>query len=81
MGITFYQSMAFGTPVVTMPSSQMRSRLVYSGYKQMNIHNAPIANNYDEYISFCKKISLDKSYKEHLTKQINQKSIDLTSIK
>ena len=38
-GNTFYESMAFGTPIVTMPGKFMRGRLVAGGYKQMKVLN------------------------------------------
>lgn len=74
MGNTFYHSMAFNTPVVTMPTSHMKSRHAYAGYMQMGIINAPIASTKKEYISFCKKLAFDKSYMNNIRSQINYKS-------
>ncbi|WP_269624298.1 tetratricopeptide repeat protein [Prochlorococcus marinus] len=74
MGNTFYQAMAFNTPVVTMPTNHMKSRHAFAGYKQMDIKGAPIANSPDEYISICKKLAFDKSYRENIETQINEKA-------
>ena len=74
MGNTFYQSMAFGIPIVTMPLSQARSRIVYAGYKQMDIKNPPIAKSPEEYVSICKKLASDEFYKNDIANQIISKS-------
>ncbi len=74
MGNTFYQSMALGIPIVTMPMNQARSRIVYAGYKQMDIKNPPVAYSPEEYISICKRLAFDKSYKDDIVSQILTKS-------
>ena len=74
IGNTFYQSMAFGKPVVTMPNDFQRTRNSFAGYKQMGIVNPPIASNKEEYISICKRLAFDKEYMSDLVKQINSKS-------
>ena len=70
MGNTFYQAMAFNTPVVTMPTDHIKSRHAFAGYKQMDFQEAPIANSPDEYISICKKLAFKTSYKDDLITQL-----------
>ena len=70
MGNTFYQSIALGIPIVTMPSDQARGRVVYAGYKQMDIKDSPIANSPDEYIDICKKLAFNSSYKKFISTQL-----------
>ena len=74
MGNTFFQSMAFGIPVVTMPSNHARTRSVFAGYKQMNIKDPPVANSPEEYVSICKKLAFNPSYRENISKQILSES-------
>ena len=52
-GNTFHESMYYGTPTVTKPTSYLKSRIVSGAYKQMEINNAPVFNNIDEYVEQC----------------------------
>tara|TARA_Y100001968_G_scaffold4538_1_gene4045 strand:- start:16379 stop:18823 length:2445 start_codon:yes stop_codon:yes gene_type:complete len=74
MGNTFFQAMALGIPVVTMPAKQARGRVVFAGYKQMGIKEPPQASSPEEYISICKKLAFDNSYKNRIVNQILSKS-------
>ena len=76
MGNTFFQAMALGIPVVTMPGKKSGGRVVFAGYKQMDIKNPPQANSPEEYISICKKLAFNNSYKENISHQIRMKSKD-----
>lgn len=49
-GNTFYDSLYYGTPTITKPGSSPKNRIVAGGYKQMKIENAPVVNNFDDYI-------------------------------
>ena len=73
-GNTFYESMAFGTPIVTMPTNLQRTRNVIAGYKQMEIKSPPVAHSIEEYIEICKKLAYEKEYRENIKKQINKKA-------
>ena len=42
--------MLYGTPTVTLPLDNLKSRIVYGAYKQMKIKNPPIVNSIDEYV-------------------------------
>ena len=76
MGNTFYQAMALGIPVVTLKHDRPRGGCVSEGYQQMDILNPPIANSPEEYISICKKLTFDTSYRENISKQILSKAND-----
>jgi len=52
-GNTFHESMYYGTPTVTKPTSYLKGRIVSGAYKQMEINNAPVFNNIDEYVEQC----------------------------
>jgi protein O-GlcNAc transferase len=49
-GNSFYESMFYGTPTVTMPNNILKSRVVLGAYKQMKIDNPPVVKNIDEYV-------------------------------
>ena len=76
MGNTFFQAMAFGIPVVTLPPDQPRGGCVSEGYKQMGISNPPIAKSPKEYILLCKKLAFDNTYRESIRNQILSKAKD-----
>ena len=52
-GNSFYESMVYGTPTITMPTKYTKSRLVLGAYKQMEIEDLkfdPIAKSVDNYV-------------------------------
>ena len=52
-GNSFFESMVYGTPTITLPTDHIKSRLVLGAYKQMEVSDAPIANSVDEYIKLA----------------------------
>ena len=52
-GNSFFESMLFGTPSVTLPTEHIKSRLVLGAYKQMEIKDAPIAEDIPNYIELA----------------------------
>lgn len=49
-GNSFYESMVYGTPTVTLPSSYLKNRLTLGAYNQMEVEDAPIVNSPEEYV-------------------------------
>ena len=49
-GNSFHESMFYGTPTVTMPTENLKSRIVLGAYKQMQIEKPPIVTSIDEYV-------------------------------
>ena len=49
-GNSFHESMFYGTPTVSMPTENLKSRIVLGAYKQMQIENPPIVNSIDDYV-------------------------------
>ena len=49
-GNSFHESMTYGTPTVTLPTKNLKSRIVMGAYKQMQIEDAPICKDVDEYV-------------------------------
>jgi len=52
-GNSFFESMLFGTPTVTLPTDHIKSRLVLGAYKQMEIIGPPIAKNINNYVDLA----------------------------
>ena len=52
-GNSFFESMLFGTPTITLPTDHIKSRLVLGAYKQMEITNPPIAKNIKNYVDLA----------------------------
>ena len=75
-GNTFHESMLYGTPTVTMPTKYLKSRVVAGAYKQMQIDDAPIFNNIDDYVDKCVELAnqdnldLKMYYKEQAEKNL-----------
>lgn len=66
-GNSFYESLYYGTPTITKPTSFTKSRLVLGAYNQMNIDDlefSPIVNSLDEYanqaVEICNSGNLHK---------------------
>ena len=49
-GNSFHESMIYGTPTVTMPSENLKSRIVLGAYRQMKIEDPPVVKNIDQYV-------------------------------
>ena len=74
-GNSFMDSMYYGTPTISKPSSFSRSNWVYAGYKQMKIENPPIAQNIDDYVSIAIELANSKDLydlKNHYREQANK---------
>tara|TARA_B100000900_G_scaffold412006_1_gene432899 strand:- start:186 stop:1871 length:1686 start_codon:yes stop_codon:yes gene_type:complete len=63
-GNSFYESVFYGTPTITMPTKYTKSRLVLGAYNQIDISDLdfkPIASSSDEYVMKALEISNDKN--------------------
>ena len=63
-GNSFYESMIYGTPTVTMPTNYTKSRLVLGAYNQMNISDIkfnPIVKDINSYVGQAVEIANDKN--------------------
>ena len=56
-GNSFHESMFYGTPTVTLPTENLKSRIVLGAYKQMQISDSPTVKNIDEYVDKAVKIA------------------------
>ena len=56
-GNSFHESMLYGTPTVSLPLDNLKSRIVFGSYKQMKISDPPIVKNVDEYVDKAVEIA------------------------
>ena len=59
---SFIESMFYGTPTISMPTENMKSRIVTGAYKQMKINDAPIKTNIDDYVDHAIEIANSNNY-------------------
>ena len=70
------ESMYYGTPTVSMHTDYMKSRIVTGTYKQMEILDAPVFSDIDDYVEKSIEISnkgdcdLKKYYADQANKYI-----------
>ena len=72
-GNTSYQSMAIGTPIVTLPSSYMRGRVTLGMYRKMGLTDC-IVSSVEEYIDLACRIGSDENFRDQLRLKILSKS-------
>ena len=56
-GNSFHESMFYGTPTITLPTNFLRSKIVEGAYKQLEIKDAPVVKNVDDYVSSAVEIA------------------------
>ena len=78
-GNSFYESMLYGTPTVTLPTSHVKNRLTLGAYTQMEIEDAPIVKSPEEYVDKAveianlapqKLLEIKKRYNEAASKNL-----------
>ena len=58
-GITFFEASLVGTPIVTLEGSNLRSRTVACGYREMGIDDMPITGSIKEYVDLVTELVND----------------------
>lgn len=56
-GNSFHESMYYGTPTITMPTNNIKSRIVLGAYNQMQLKNPPIFKDINNYINSAIEIA------------------------
>ena len=78
-GNSFHESMFYGTPTVTMPTKNLKSRIVLGAYKQMQIENPPVVDSIEDYVDCAvelannektKMLNLKKYYQKQATEHL-----------
>ncbi len=69
-GITFFEACFVGTPIVTLEGSNLRSRVVASGYREMGIDDPPIAASEADYVRLVSELCNDPERRQKLKASI-----------
>ncbi len=72
-GNTNYEAFVTGTPIVTMPSKYMRSRVAYACYKRMGVLDC-ICDTPESYVNKAVQIATDKEYRQKIKEKILKQS-------
>jgi protein O-GlcNAc transferase len=72
-GTVAYQALGLGVPMVTLPGSMMRGRIVAGLYHQMGIRDC-WAQTREEYIQIACKLANDRLWKKQISQKIKNKN-------
>ncbi len=73
-GISFYESIHSGTPIVSLEGRFLRSRFVAGAYRLMGIDKPPVASSSEEYIDIAVQLIRDSVMRDQLRRQIRNKA-------
>jgi predicted O-linked N-acetylglucosamine transferase (SPINDLY family) len=73
-GITLYETIHTGTPVVTLEGRFLRSRFVAAAYRLMEVTNPPVAANPEAYVELAVALMQDPQRRELLRQEIAAKA-------
>jgi predicted O-linked N-acetylglucosamine transferase (SPINDLY family) len=62
-GVTTFQALGVGAPVVTLPGAFSRSRMAYACYRRMDLSEC-IAADEDEYVRIAVRLASDQTWRE-----------------
>ena len=72
-GITFFEAALAGTPIVTLDGDFLRSRVVASGYREIELENAPISSTVAEYVSITTELLRNDSRRNALKSSLKRR--------
>jgi len=73
-GITLYETIHAGTPVVSLEGNFLRSRYVAAAYRLMEVEDPPVAATPAEYVERAVALMKDPQRREHLRQEIAAKA-------
>ncbi|MDM7954129.1 MAG: hypothetical protein QUV07_13065 [Cyanobium sp. CZS 25K] len=65
-GITFFEACFVGTPIVTLEGSNLRSRVVACGYRELGIDEPPIVTSAEDYVRLVGELCNDSERRNKL---------------
>src|SRR5262249_21009143 len=72
-GNTSYQALAFGVPIVTLPSAYLRGRITLALYRQMGMLDC-VAADAGDYVEKAVRLGTDPEYRAHVSAKIREAS-------
>jgi predicted O-linked N-acetylglucosamine transferase (SPINDLY family) len=73
-GVSMYESLHAGTPIVTLEGQFLRSRFVAGAYRMIGVEPAPVAQSPQEYVALAAELICDSGARERLRQQIREKA-------
>ncbi len=73
-GVTLYETIHTGTPIVSLEGDFLRSRFVAGAYRQMGLERAPVARSFDDYSDLAVSLVRDPKGLAALRTQISQQA-------
>lgn len=71
-GTTTYETLSFGTPVVTLPTEHTRGRQSLGNYNSMGMSDC-VADSLDDYVAKAVRLGTDKAYHQSIREKILSK--------
>src|SRR5262249_1859091 len=68
-GNTSYEGLAFGVPIVTLPSPYLRGRITFALYQQMGLLDC-VATDRAAYVELAVRLGTDVAYRETIRAKI-----------
>ncbi|HYV38115.1 MAG TPA: tetratricopeptide repeat protein [Gemmataceae bacterium] len=68
-GNTSYDGLSVGTPIVTLPSKQLRGRITFALYKQMDMLDC-VAGSRQEYVELALRLGTDRGFRQTIHEKI-----------
>jgi tetratricopeptide (TPR) repeat protein len=68
-GNSSYQALAFGVPLVTLPSRFLRGRITHALYRQMGVWDCVVADP-EEYVDKAVRLGVDATYRDTVRRKI-----------
>ena len=68
-GVTTFDALALGVPVVTLPGTRMRGRQSYGMLKELGIEET-IATDVDDYVGIARRLGNDAAWRRDLSRRI-----------
>lgn len=75
-GITLYETLHAGIPVVSLEGRFLRSRFVAGAYREMGIADPPVASTVEGYVQTAVALMRDPERRQRLRRQIAERSKD-----
>jgi predicted O-linked N-acetylglucosamine transferase (SPINDLY family) len=72
-GNTSYEGLAFGVPIVTLPSQFLKGRITFALYQQMQVLDC-VPHSPEEYIDLALRLGTDAAYREAIREKIRAAS-------
>ena len=73
-GVTFFEATFVGTPIITLEGTNLRSRGVVCGYREMGISSPPIANSSQGFVHLATALANDSTTRNRLRSEILEKN-------